>query len=275
MVGTVPSDNCKQKPTKLVYPTDYWPVSDSTSQKVFEDYVQKMERYLGVERTSINLGELWKKTNPVGTDECLEDYLEHVFEWVANPDQWTTFLKDFLEEYEAYYGHSPALNPQLQFKRYVRMNHKKGVELMQTFRIWYEDNVVPASVNGCSETLLVLPWSNGAPDYRDKYRESAQKFAKFTGVRFFFYNISPYTQSPELILPVGQTPFQSRFSGREEWLPVGLSVVGGRGGDVMLADLVADLKSEFSQDVDDCVLVNRDRDQRQEILHEALVGAVR
>jgi hypothetical protein len=63
---------------------------------------------------------------------------------------------------------------------------------------WYEKNVIPPAEDGCSDTLFVLPWSNGEPEYRDSYRESAQNF---TGIGFFFYNISPYARSPELILP--------------------------------------------------------------------------
>jgi len=69
---------------------------------------------------------------------------------------------------------------------------------MRVFADWYEQHVVPPAQDGCSDTLLVLPWSKGEPEYRDRYRESAQKF---TGIGFFFYNISPYAESPELIVP--------------------------------------------------------------------------
>ncbi|KAF2489454.1 putative glutamyl-tRNA amidotransferase subunit A [Lophium mytilinum] len=275
MYGSYDAPKCEkvrmQKPTKLLYPTDYWPVQDSKSQTVFEEYIQKLEKFLDVERTPVDLGKLWKESNPAETDESLEDYLNHVFEWVANPDQWTHFLKGFIEEYESSYGHKPYLNPQLQFKRsYLPSTlepnrQREGVELMETFRKWYEDKVVPAAEDGCSDTLMVLPWSKGEPDYRDKYRESAQKF---TGGGFFFYNISPYAQSPELILPAGRTPFKSRLSDQEEWLPVGLGVISGRGSDVMLADLIADLESQQSQtgDVDGSKYVPANELRNQEIL---------
>ncbi len=45
---------------------------------------------------------------------------------------------------------------------------------------------------------MLVPWSDGEPEYRDKYRESAQNF---TGEGFFFYNLSPYAEAPELIVP--------------------------------------------------------------------------
>jgi hypothetical protein len=69
---------------------------------------------------------------------------------------------------------------------------------MKVFEEWYQEHLMPPAEDGCSDTILVLPWSDGEPSYRDEYRESAQKF---TGIGFFFYNIAPYTGCPELIVP--------------------------------------------------------------------------
>lgn len=49
-----------------------------------------------------------------------------------------------------------------------------GLALMKTFQEWFEKHVISPAVDGCSEVLLLLPWTNGAPDYRNKYRESEQ-----------------------------------------------------------------------------------------------------
>lgn len=62
----------------------------------------------------------------------------------------------------------------------------------------------------------------------------------FTGIRFFFYNISPYSQGPEVVVPVGQTPFISRLTNRSEWLPVCIGISSGKGSDVMLTDFIED-----------------------------------
>ncbi|KAG9185837.1 hypothetical protein G6011_07168 [Alternaria panax] len=122
-------------------------------------------------------------------DEKLEEYLAHVFEWAANPDQWNDFLKGFLDEYEGAYGHKPILNPQVQFK----------VEYLPTI----------LQPNRKAEAVEAMQ-NKGEPEYRDRYRESAQKF---TGNGFFFYNISPYVWSPELIVPAGYTTYTSRLTG--------------------------------------------------------------
>jgi len=92
-------------------------VADLESQKVFSGFVEDLERFLGVKRTPINLGELWLRTNPEKVDMPLEQYFAHAFEWGANPDQWTGFLRNFVAEYEAEVGNTPVLNPELRFKR--------------------------------------------------------------------------------------------------------------------------------------------------------------
>lgn len=99
-----------------MYPTDYWPVKDGPSQEVFEAFISRLETFLGVKRTEISLEETWQQHNPEGVTESLSEYMEHVFEWAGNPDQWTGLFQDFLPEYEARFGKPPVLNPQLRFK---------------------------------------------------------------------------------------------------------------------------------------------------------------
>jgi hypothetical protein len=59
---------------------------------------------------------------------------------------------------------------------------------------------MPSSDNdGQSNTVMALPWTTtGEPDHRDTYRDGPQQF---TGIGFFFYNVGPYAEAPELIIP--------------------------------------------------------------------------
>ena len=75
---------------------------------------------------------------------------------------------------------------------------KEGLKRWKIFKSWYETNILPPAIDGFSDTLLLLPWSTGKPDYRDTYRDGPQRF---TGIGFFFYNLSPYSEGPEAILP--------------------------------------------------------------------------
>lgn len=53
------------------------------------------------------------------------------------------------------------------------------------------------SDDGCIDTLIVLPWSNGDLEFRDKYRDGPQRF---TGLGFFWYVIAPYADAPEVVI---------------------------------------------------------------------------
>lgn len=52
--------------------------------------------------------------------------------------------------------------------------------------------------------------------------------------------IFPFARAPETIVPIGQTPFLSKVTKHEEWLPVSLGVIGARGSDVSLPALLQD-----------------------------------
>lgn len=105
-----------KKPTKILYPTDYWPAKDYPSQEVFEAFIGRLESHLEIKRTNICLEGTWQEHRPDGVTESFTEYFEHIFEWAANPDQWTGLLQDFLGEYETQFGKPPILNPQIRFK---------------------------------------------------------------------------------------------------------------------------------------------------------------
>ncbi|KAL2369276.1 amidase [Blastomyces gilchristii SLH14081] len=230
--------SCFKKPTRIIYPNEYWPVEDMASSAVFESVIGKLENAIGTKRTSISLSGLWAETNPVGTDVSIDDYFKTTFVSASAPDQWR-MLKNFHSEYSSVFGHSPPVNPQLQWKmeflpKQTLESQKRGQKEIEIFRRWFEQNVMLADENGCSESILVLPWTKGEPSFRDEYRERPS----WTGEGWFFYFISVYAGAPEVILPIGQTSYHSRVTQREEWLPVALGLVGARGTDAAFTSFI-------------------------------------
>lgn len=55
--------NARQKPTRILYPIEYWPTDDIHHQVVLENSIQKLESFLSVKRTPISLEEIWKPSN--------------------------------------------------------------------------------------------------------------------------------------------------------------------------------------------------------------------
>ncbi len=74
----------------------------------------------------------------------------------------------------------------------------EAVRRLKVYKEWFYGHVMPPAEGRDSSALMVLPWTNGEPDYRDEYHTSEQKF---TGIGFFFYNVGPYAEAPELIVP--------------------------------------------------------------------------
>lgn len=71
-----------------------------------------------MKRTRISLADLWNESRPADTDETIDQYLQHAFEWSANRDQWLGLLKPFIQDYPDKMSKPPILNPQVRFKVY-------------------------------------------------------------------------------------------------------------------------------------------------------------
>jgi len=228
-------------PKRIICPLEYWPVPHTESQTSFACFISKLEAYLGVKCLNVSLTNLWKDTNPVGTNESLADYFHDTLPWSYAPTQRQTYTK-FQQDYWEAFGKAPYFNPEGQFKvewlpTVTSDMHQEGLKKMSIFRSWFEKQLIPHSEVGTSEALLLLPWTTGTPDYRDVYRPQPD----WAGYGWYYYMISPFAQAPEMIVPVGQTPFISKITKREEWLPVSLGIVGARGSDASLPVLLRDL----------------------------------
>ncbi|KAI0536049.1 amidase signature domain-containing protein [Xylaria digitata] len=217
-----------KKPTKLIHPTDYWEIDDEASQQVFETFTTRLEDFLGVKQTRLSLEDTWKETRP--------------------------------EEYTQKIGKAPVLDPQVRFKvgytqTVTAEQQAEGDKLIETYHDWFYEHIIPPADDGYSSSVIILPWTNGEPDYKDKYKEGPQEF---TGHGFFFYNIGPYAQCPELIFPVGTTPYTSKFTGNVEQLPSAVGLISAKGSDIMLADLVSKIfdnrDSEITKQVNQVAL---------------------
>ncbi|KAK3377120.1 putative glutamyl-tRNA amidotransferase subunit A [Lasiosphaeria ovina] len=273
LYGSPCTTDAGRKPTKILYPVDYWPANDEPSQEVFEAFISRLEAFLNVNRTAINLESAWQKHRPDGVSESLSEYFEHVFEWAANPDQWAGLFNSFLPDYEAKFGKPPVLNPQLRFKvEYVQSvtpeQQAEAVGRLKVYQSWFYKHVMPpADETGYSSTVLVLPWTTGEPEYRDRYRDGPQQF---TGIGFFFYNLGPYAEAPELIIPVGVTPYISKLTGQAESLPAALGLVGAKGSDVALARLVSALMEDSGKKLESEIGVEREETTEVEVIADDL-----
>lgn len=69
--------NWTQYPRKILYPTDFLPYIEEPVQAILEDFVKKLEGYLGVMREVINIADIWEKNPaPEGEGKTLKEFLD-------------------------------------------------------------------------------------------------------------------------------------------------------------------------------------------------------
>lgn len=109
--------------------------------------------------------------------------------------------------------------------------HTEAMRKLEVYRSWLMETLFEADDD--KKRLLVLPISSVEPHYRDEKTES-RTYQTATDELY----LSPILGAPDIAVPVGEIPYQSRITGRQELLPVAINVVGAPGMDYWLLDSI-------------------------------------
>ena len=98
-------------PTEIIYLTDWWPVSHEPTRALHELFIRRLEDYLGVQRTRVNLEKEWAAWHGRDGDhgQTLLEYMKSAWVWIARFEQWHHFLKPFIQEYLSKFKKYPVL----------------------------------------------------------------------------------------------------------------------------------------------------------------------
>ena len=88
---SVPAKVSTSKPEKIYYPTEFWPVPQKNQQKLFNDFVSRLESYTGTKCVPISLFDKWRENDPVGTDKSLIEYFNNTLPWTYARTQNETY----------------------------------------------------------------------------------------------------------------------------------------------------------------------------------------
>lgn len=126
--------------------------------------------------------------------------------------------------------------------------HQEMVKRIQIFKSWFLDYYMRVDEQ---DSIIVMPVDEVHPNFRDEYIKLP--VAPVPGLRTTY--LSPFIGAPELVIPseslpcrsynghqsdlnvVGQLSYKSRISGRSEFLPVVVSLMGPPGSDLQLVDV--------------------------------------
>ncbi|PCH35594.1 amidase signature enzyme [Wolfiporia cocos MD-104 SS10] len=235
-------------PTKLLFPVDVWETSyienppvKNTTAETFNSFIQKLESFLNVERTEMNLTKLWSETKPASAPATLNDLLNGTYPPVIARDQATLLAEPFFADYAAVNsGRKPFVDPtplsrwEYGWSLSADM-HDEAIANKTLFEDWFTGTVLPAdSPRSCSESIMIYPQSSGETVYRNQYLRPPVLPYGFSSGR-----IAVFAGVPDMVVPVGEAPYTSKITGKTEYLPVTVSFVIAKGCDMVLFRLFA------------------------------------
>ncbi|KAI1058905.1 hypothetical protein LB507_004038 [Fusarium sp. FIESC RH6] len=217
-------------PVKILYPTDYLPTPNEAQTSVIHEFVIGLEKAFGVERTKISLADEWAKDLPDGEDNAdLAEYLELVGPYPYYHDSYAA-TEPFRKGYYDKHGKPPFVHRDIS-KDITIEQRDYYWKRSETYRKWLCEKVLVA--DSTVTTIMVFPIEVGEPNYRDTV---PAPFAPLSG--YASLNMSPIARAPEVTAIAGQITYESIVTKREEPYPIGVSVIGAPGTDLILVDLV-------------------------------------
>lgn len=225
------------------FPCPNKPGEAAAAESRFEQTIQKLEHHLNCSRTVLDVEDLWVETRPEGQSENLDQATGSIYTILTTYTIVREFMNLFIASYKATrHGKAPFVDP------IVKARHDHGrqitasqfaaaVESAKLFSKWVCDVLFATSDAQAEFPLLLLPQSWGRPDYRDALAEELLMFSTFST-----YSLSYLSGCPDATVPVGEVPYHSRITDREEMLPISLSVLSPPGTDLELLALLTGLE---------------------------------
>ncbi|CZR37382.1 uncharacterized protein FPRO_02358 [Fusarium proliferatum ET1] len=201
------------------------PLRIFTKQALTDEFVKILEDFLGVKRTPFSFVKEWEKNPPRGAGSLpLLKYTEKSAFWSLCYDYYHGF-DSFRDEYSA-----KDVGKDVTSQEYATY-----MKQLEVFRSWFTENVMGPDSKTLSNAILIMPYGEPHPEYRDEANPPAGTFP--TVAEKF---ISPILHAPQLVLPFAQMPYLSKVSGRLEMRPIASTVIGAKGSDLMLIKLATE-----------------------------------
>ncbi|KAF5542839.1 amidase signature domain-containing protein [Fusarium phyllophilum] len=203
-------------PSKILYPKEFYPLANTEQQAMTEEFVKILESFLGVKRTPFSFVEEWEKNPPKEAGDLP------------------------LLEYTEKFGKKPFVSSVVRFrwdigKDVTSQKYETYMEQLEVFRNWFTENVMGPDSKTLSNAILIMPYGEPHPEYRDEANAPAGTFPTIAE-KF----ISPILHAPQLVLPFAQMPYLSKISGRHEMRPIASTMIGAKGSDLMLIKLATE-----------------------------------
>jgi Asp-tRNA(Asn)/Glu-tRNA(Gln) amidotransferase A subunit family amidase len=214
----------------IIVPSDFV-VENREQREIIDAFVGDLEQSLSVKAARVSISELWRRTAPSeATDQDLNAYLKDVI----IQTYYRGFYKsssDFRQRYLRMFGKQPYVNNFVRWRWNLGREvddaqHKEGMRRIAAYRTWLLEEIFRPEEQ---MPIFVLPIANVQPTYRDVPPDPPLPQSGFDPLY-----ISPILGAPDIMLPIGEVRYHSRITESEEYLPVGVNLVGAPGDDTAL-----------------------------------------
>lgn len=232
--GNKMSTNGVEPISAIIWPSDFWAFINPNQQSLARPFISELEACLKLNCQEVSFAAEWAKKPPKEAGlESLDDFMKDASKNSFWYDDYHAFDK-FREDYWKKHQKSPYVSPPVRAqweaaKNITKAERDEAIRRLLVYRAWFLTHFINANSRNI---LVVLPIENISPRYRD---EPPAPFIAPTGVTTLM--LSPILEAPELVVPIGEIPYQSKVSGTEEHLPVGIGLMALPGSDMMLMDL--------------------------------------
>ncbi|RPD57766.1 amidase signature enzyme [Lentinus tigrinus ALCF2SS1-7] len=238
-------------PKKLLFPVDFFgssyltnPPTTGSTDDTFNTFITKLEGFLNTTRTEMTLAGSWNTTKPANVSApSLQTLLSTTYADLITLDQIQLVADPFIADFGAANGgRTPFIDPaplaRWGYGRGLPVGRKEEALANKTiFMDWFSSAVVHSDATTCSDSILLYPQSSGRTNYRNRYISAPSAPLGFSSGR-----ISVHAEVPDMVVPIGEAPFNSTITGRTEFLPVTISFIAAKGCDLMLFNLFAELQ---------------------------------
>lgn len=209
-----------------------------------ESFVQKLSDFIGTEALPANYSQLWADTR--GDSPSVDEMLNLTYAVFVSHDQWQMLGKPFFEDFAAKNGgRQPYINPgPLVRWQWGQVNapdevYAEALRNISTFKEWYTtEGYGRHDPESCSESVYTYVFGAGEPSYRDEYLTPQTS----PPIGMSDSRVAVIAGAPEIVVPIGEVPYNSTKSLQTEYLPVSMALRMARGCDYVLANLVGELE---------------------------------
>ncbi|KAE8152217.1 amidase family protein [Aspergillus avenaceus] len=243
-------------PTHLIHLSDLSPDNPAV-QPIWASFTTNLTKLFNLTTQTTNFTTLLE-TAPQRTKSLLLNQTSPISRALWTYEQWHLVAKPLLTTWP---NHStlpfPPLDPIMRTKWQAQLlapipesDFKEALSARRQAVAWFEENVLPSSSDSCSGSLLIYDIGpGGLPSYREWWLNM------LPGTTFLYggggggegvlgASICPVFGCVDLTLPIGEVEYRSAVGLGVEMVPVTVSVVGGRGCDFVLFNLVERLAEE-------------------------------